>query len=506
MKTEPLPHQATFHEKFRDMSPGFCLFWEMGLGKSKAILDVAAHLYETGVIKALLVVAPNSVYKNWIDHEIPKHLGPDHWAIAYPKSASAEAWAHRQVYLDTTLRRDRLRVVAMSYDSIRTKHGMEFAEMLVASFPTFMVLDESTAIGNPKSETAKNCKKIGLLARRRAIATGTPAADSPFEVHSQVEFVDPNFWGRFQVKTLTSFRSKFGRYVSQDVGVKRSKIVPKCVGYRFLDELQKILEPISSRLLKEDSSVKLPPKMYSVREFDMTERQERVYEQLRKEFCAELDAGLYVSAPLAIVRMARFQQIASGFVTASGQSAFGVAEETEIDEFQELDDSCAGVEITKLVDDDDNPRLVMLQDVVDECRHKVIVWCKFRPEVDSVCNILGEQCVRYDGLVGARDREIALRRFCDPGDSARVFVANSAAISMGVTLTIAKTMVYYSNSFSLKRRLQSEDRNHRIGQDQSVHIIDLLARRTVDLKIYKSLREKFSIAAQVTGDRVREWL
>lgn len=498
IKTEQLQHQAEFHERFKDVVPGFCLFWEMGLGKSKAILDVAAHLWTEGQIKALLIVAPNSVYGNWINHEIPKHLGVDHWAIAYPKKTSAKDWAMRQVYLDKELRQGQLRVVSMSYDSLRTEHGEEFASMLAVEYDTMMVLDESTAISSPSSKVTKICKKIGPLCRRRAIATGTPAADSPFEIHSQIEFVDPNFWGRHQLRTITAFKSYFGQYVSRDVG---RKTVPQVVGYRFLDQMQKIIEPISSRLLKEDSCVKLPPKMYSVREFEMTDDQWRVYHRVKTEFYAELDAGLQVTAPLAIVRMARFQQITSGFVTAGPL----VTDRHDDEGFPDAE-LATKFTVTDLVAPENNPRLILLGDIVDECRHKVIVWCKFRRDVDNICGLLGDRCVRYDGTTTGRDRETALRRFCDVGDQARVFVANSAAISMGVTLVVAKTMVYYSNNFSLKKRLQSEDRAHRIGQDSNVHIVDLIAERTVDVRIQKSLREKFSMAAQVTGDRLREWI
>jgi SNF2 family DNA or RNA helicase len=85
-------------------------------------------------------------------------------------------------------------------------------------------------------------------------------------------------------------------------------------------------------------------------------------------------------------------------------------------------------------------------------------------------------------------------------------VANVHAMSMGVTLTIAKTMIFFSNSFSLEKRLQAEDRFHRIGQDVSVQIIDLVAENTVDEHVAKSMREKFDIQRLVTGDRLREWI
>jgi SNF2 family DNA or RNA helicase len=119
--------------------------------------------------------------------------------------------------------------------------------------------------------------------------------------------------------------------------------------------------------------------------------------------------------------------------------------------------------------------------------------------------MLGTEAVRYDGLVGTTDRELALERF-RTDDSIRYFVANPATISMGVTLTQAKTVIYYSNTFQLEKRLQSEDRAHRIGQTSSVNVIDMIATDTVDEKIVTALRKKFNLAATVTGDRLREWI
>ncbi|RQP10234.1 MAG: ATP-dependent helicase, partial [Microbacteriaceae bacterium] len=67
-------------------------------------------------------------------------------------------------------------------------------------------------------------------------------------------------------------------------------------------------------------------------------------------------------------------------------------------------------------------------------------------------------------------------------------------------------LIYYSNSFKLIDRLQSEDRAHRIGQDNSVLYIDLVAEDTVDEKVVEALRNKFNVASQITGDRLKEWL
>ena len=76
----------------------------------------------------------------------------------------------------------------------------------------------------------------------------------------------------------------------------------------------------------------------------------------------------------------------------------------------------------------------------------------------------------------------------------------------GLTLTAANTVIYYSNSYDLELRLQSEDRAHRIGQNNKVTYIDLMSPKTIDEKIVKSLRDKINIANQILGESAREWL
>lgn len=88
----------------------------------------------------------------------------------------------------------------------------------------------------------------------------------------------------------------------------------------------------------------------------------------------------------------------------------------------------------------------------------------------------------------------------------QVFVANPKKGGEGITLTGAKTVIYYNNDFHLARRLQSEDRAHRIGQTSPVHIIDLAAVDSIDEKIIDILRSKQEMAAYIQGDEARSWL
>lgn len=499
MKTKPFKHQLMVYEKHKE-SPCYALFWEMGLGKTKVLLDVAAHLHQNGKIQLLLVVAPNSVYKNWVSQEIPKHLDTEHVAIAYPKKNTKRSAAKRKIFLDPTLGNGALKVLCISYDSVRTKRGFTYVTTLVSTHTTMIVADESTAIKTPSAQVTKKMKKIGIECEYRWIATGTPVANSPFDAHSQIEFIDEEYWGYYGLKTINAFKAEFGVYRLMKVGMRQFNQLDH---YQKLDTLNKIIAPISSRLLKEDSEVELPPKLYALRTFELTDEQLRVYSELKRSFMAELDEDAFLEAPLAIQRLIRFQQITSGFVKATSWNE-GTTDEEEYEQLSlgSIDvDATVEERIIDLVEPDKNPRLKLLQELVDAASHKVIVWCRFTYDVDLVCDTLGNRALRYDGKV-----KDSLDDFRNPDHHAQVLVANTHAISMGVTLTIAKTMIYYSNDFSLEKRLQSEDRNHRIGQDSAVLIIDLVAEGTVDERIIKCLREKYDVASQVTGDRWRQWI
>lgn len=563
IKTPHLRHQLSIYLDHRD-DPWYGLLWEMGLGKSKTIIDIASYLFLRGRINGLIILAPNSVYTNWATQELPAHIAVPYVKLLFRSSEKGDRRiARRAMFLGSQEYNDRLRILIMSYDGLRTDHGFKLAQDFSLLYRCMIIADESTALKNPGTQTAKKAKKIRASCTHAWIATGTPVAQSPFDIHSQIEFLCPEFWATHGVKSHGAFKTQFGVYEQRRAGMK---VFSTCVGYRNLDKLHGLIKSMTSRLLK-DETIDLPPKMYKTVMFELAPEQRRVYDELRKTFLAELESGGTVEATLAIVRLTRLQQIASGFVTADvqptsmHQSRCGVymgdndgtcpqltcirykgheglhdnvrgdeetnSETTEqdyaeaLDAFQLTEDvveeavtSWATDVVPRIVDKrivdvilpENNPRLKVLLEIVEQCSHKMIVWCKFKRDVEIVCEALGDQCVRYDGDTKTKDREIALNRFRDADDPAKILVANIHAISQGVTLIIAKTMVHYTNSFSPEKRLQSDDRAHRIGQTMPVLIIDLVAEDTVDEKLVETLRKKYDTAATVMGDRYREWI
>ena len=113
--------------------------------------------------------------------------------------------------------------------------------------------------------------------------------------------------------------------------------------------------------------------------------------------------------------------------------------------------------------------------------------------------------VHYYGKTLPEQRDYAIRNFKE-NDKVRFFVGTPQTGGYGITLTSANTVIYYSNGYDLEKRMQSEDRAHRIGQTKKVTYIDLIAEDTVDTKIVKSLRKKIDIASKVMGEERKAWI
>ena len=119
----------------------------------------------------------------------------------------------------------------------------------------------------------------------------------------------------------------------------------------------------------------------------------------------------------------------------------------------------------------------------------------------------GEQSiVQYYGAIPADQRQTNIEKFQDLNSPVRFFVGNPQTGGYGITLTAANNIIYYSNGYDLEKRLQSEDRAHRIGQKKAVTYIDLIAPKTIDEKIVKALRKKLNIATEIMGEELREWI
>ena len=166
-----------------------------------------------------------------------------------------------------------------------------------------------------------------------------------------------------------------------------------------------------------------------------------------------------------------------------------------------------------------NNRIKDLLNLIEEVDGKVIIWANYVHDIKSIIKAIShmkdeegnlkygtEAIVTYYGAINADQRQENIKKFQDPNSKVRFFIGNPQTGGYGITLTEAKAVIYYSNSYDLEKRLQSEDRAHRIGQKNKVTYIDMMADDTVDEKIVESLRNKVNIATEIMGEDLREWI
>lgn len=503
-KTDPYPHQQDIWDRTR-AEIGWCLFLEMGVGKTKITLDTVAWLQERGTVDGLLVLAPNGVHRNWVTEEIPRHLPDECRATChfYESKKAKTKWHQREVAKVTKAKG--LGVLAMTYDAIMTEHGRKAAKDFLTKRKVFYALDEATAIKNPGAKRTKRVLASGSYAVYRRVLTGTPVTNSPFDVYTMVKFVDPDFWKRHGFPRFEVFKAFFGILDKKPFG-PGGRLIPTVVGYKNLDMLKELLEKISTRVTKEEVLPFLPPKQYSKRFVEMSGEQARAYKEMRENALVQFEGGQEASVQMAIVQMTRLQQITSGFLpTVPVEEMPEWVYDDQLALFVDgpVPDKTSDAE-PELQEFKPNARIETLKELCAEIEGKAIIWCRFTYDVDRIMELLGKEAVRHDGQTSAEDRAKAIDRFQN-GD-ARWFVANTATLSTGLTLTAATSVIYYSNSFKLEDRLQSEDRAHRIGQEHPVNYYDLVAPGTIDVKLVRALRDKQNVASVVTGDTIREWI
>lgn len=474
----PYEHQKSVWLESRDLE-GYALWWEMGVGKTCATIGTTSYLYREGKINTLIVVAPNGVHANWTIDEVPMHM-PDDLQDEMKAMTWFSATSNRksvQAEFAELVEHDGLVVFVMSYDAVMTDRGAKALKKLLDKRECLYVLDESGRIKTPGSKRTKRILASARYAKYKRVLTGTPVDNSPFDVYTQIKFCRPEALAAFGVTNFGTFKARYGIWERRtNRGTGRSW--DDLVRYVKLDELHGIVDTVGSRLLKRDV-LDLPDKIYEKRFFDLDPAQKKAYKELDKKFITWFEGQSSVTADLVLTRMLRMSQLCCGFIKDDDDQVRAVGK---------------------------NVRLKALQDVLQDVEGSVIIWCRWSWEVDEIRKVLGDDdAVYYDGRTSDQGRIEAKERFQRDG-TARYFVAKASAAGEGLTLHRAKTVIYMSLTYSLRERLQSEDRAHRAGMnDEPVVYIDILARNTYDEKLLKILRGKRNVASLVTGDFLTDW-
>jgi len=471
-KTKPYKHQLTALEKSWNKET-YAYFMEMGTGKTKVLIDNMSMLYDKGKIDGALIIAPKGVVKTWYEQELPTHL-PNHIenvsVLWQPNITKKQQEKLESLFEIETA----LHILVMNVEAFSTDKGVKFASKFLNSHKVLMAIDESTTIKTPTAKRTKNIIGLGKHAKYRRIMTGSPVTKNPLDLYTQCEFLDPFL---LDFHSYYAFRNRYAEMTTMNVRGRSIQVVKE---FRHLGELSESLQPFSYRVLKEDC-LDLPPKNFIKRHIILTADQRKIYDQMKKHALAMLN-GKVTTTMTVLTQLMRLHQITCGHFTADDGS-------------------------TQLIP---NNRITELMDVLAETEGKAIIWANYQRDVNQIIRAIVKEygpgsVVDYYGLTPQEDRQDNIRKFQND-NKCRFIVGTPQTGGYGITLTQANTVVYFSNGYDLEKRLQSEDRAHRIGQKKNVTYVDIICDDTIDEKIVKALRDKINIASEVLGEELKAWI
>jgi len=433
------------------LRPGFAHFMEQGLGKTLVTLVEFNHLKKQNKVDCLIIVCPNSLKSNW-KNEIRD------WKFDY----NVGLWPNHDP------RKEPFReVFVINYEATIAGGGFAVEEYLY-NHRCMLVYDESSKI---KSHAAKISKKAILFSKYAAycrILSGTPMSQSVMDLWPQLRFI-----GELSGVNPYAFRNKYavmGGYMGKQI-----------TGFKNEEELHKLLDSCSFRAKKHDWLDTLPDKLPPVtRDIVMTNEQKIVYKEMRDNFVAQIN-GIGISSPQVITQMERLSQICRGFI---------------------YDEEGKAVE---LVPPSKNPAIKVLDEVLEQTVGKVIVVTVHKYITETLITLY-DDCAYIKGDMTIEEVDEQKRKFNnDP--LCRKIICQTSAAAYGHTLLggtgddRCSTTVFFENQYSLEKRQQMEDRNHRIGQDKGVLCIDFISSET-DRRAIRALQKKENVV-KIIVDAVR---
>lgn len=523
---DPYKHQEIALERYRHAS-AIPLFFDPGTGKTRTALLIAAAKYAAGEIDSLLVIAPNGVHKQWAVEEIPKWISDVNTTVQWKKNK-------KLFFIDGALN-----IVCTNIEQFSTKtRYLDYVDW-VNSHKAMIVLDEATRIKNPKAiRTQRLLYEFNTVIRRgktilrsepktvaRAILTGTPVTNGPFDVWSMFEFLRPGYFGI----NWYGFQNKYGMFHAIQVNGRAIRIlineeawhqIKAATSFEMANALYgvnlstydmiqqqdsyqgpfKNVEQLRDQMLKIAMFVKIedcidmPDRVYNRKLLDMSPEQERVYDELETYFITTYKDEK-VEAKSKLTAYIRLQQIASGFVSSEQVPETELEDPppnkiTWFDELPKMEQLL--VDCEEIVGSTDNPT------------GQVIIVCHFSAEAERIFDSL--QAAGYHCCLQTGWKKVGSIDGFKQGKYS-VMVANIRVISMGFNLQeLCHHMIFYSNTFSLEDRIQVEARIYRAGQKQKCVYIDYVMKDTIDMKVYAALKQKKQLADYIRETSVEDML
>lgn len=432
--------------------PYAAIFHEQGLGKTKIAVDLVLFWLNHDIIDTVFIVTKKSLVMNWV-----RELAAHSWLTP---SVLSDDRRRNGVHLNSPVL-----VYILNYEVVPT--NLELIRDFLCTCRVAAVLDESQKIKNPDTHLARCFHSLASRFERRVIMTGTPSANRPYDIWSQIKFLDN---GLALGESYEAFRNE------HDLSTATTKSDILEYGQRLGNIMDRIRH-FSVRETKHTAGLQLPNKTILTHYVDLAPHQATVYrsyrERLAWELRDELDSIVLDDAEAILKRLLRLVQCASN----PGLIDKGYTERPG--KFSKL---------SALLDD------------ASDASEKLVVWTQFVDNVEWLATELYRHAPqKVHGSMTIADRDAAITAFLTE-EHCRTLIATPGAAKEGLTLTVANHAVFYDRGFSLDDYLQAQDRIHRISQRRECFVHNLMASETIDEWVDELLNAKHRAAQMAQGD------
>ena len=429
---------------------GYALLMEMGTGKTLTTIAIAGTLWLTGRIKRVLIAAPLSILGVWRE-EFEKFAAFDYTITVLAGSGARKSEALRN------MKGTGLQVVVVNYES-----AWRLEKEIASWKPDLIIADEGHKLKTHNTAVSKAMHRLGASADYRLLLTGTIVTNKAIDIFSPYKFLNPSIFG----SSFYSFRNKYFDMTGYGL---YTPVLKKSMQ----SELMQKMHSIAYRATKAEC-LDLPETTDIIRYMDLEPSAMRIYRELVKENYAQLQRGEITTSNI-LTKILRLSQLTGGFLNNDDGDSQRIS----------------------------TAKMAALEDIVDVSLaedKKLVVVAHFVPEVKAICKALEKSGIRYSGIYGdVKNRAEQVNAFQTDPD-VKIMVGQITTIGLGLTLTAASTLVFYSENYSMSDFEQTKSRIHRNGQTEPCTFIFLTARGTIDEQVLKALQSKADLARTLVDD------
>jgi SNF2 family DNA or RNA helicase len=427
-KFKPFDHQKLTSEFLTLNRKAFC-FNEQGTGKTASVIWATDYLMKLGVVRRVLVICPLSIMKSAWQQDLFKFAIHRTCDVAHGSPAQ-----RKKIFANNA------EFVIINFDGV----DIVKQDILNGGFD-LIVVDEASAYKNAQTTRWKTLRDIAGQVKGMWMLTGTPAAQSPIDAFGLAKLINPTGTPKF-----------YGQF--------RDQVMYKVGMYRWLPkpQSQQIVHTMLQPAIRfeKDQCLDLPDVTFVERDAPLTAQQMKYYKLLKRQMT----------------------------MSADGEQVTSVNAATNINKLLQISGGAVYTDTREVIEFDVSNRLRVIEEVINEASHKVLVFVPFTHTIELLNKYLTAAnipCAVINGQVPVNRRHDIINDF-QTTENVRVLIIQPQAASHGLTLTAANVIIWYAPMTSVETYLQANARINRPGQKNPMTIVHIKGSE-VETKLYKML-------------------